>query len=551
MKEDLVVVSVAAVAAVAAMSAALMVLPDELVPWRTGGPRQQGGSVIDASVYGDPVLRRSPPRAVELKVSRTLVPIVDIPDDLTPLEIATRRKPRVLRNWSHVASLGASQWTFDTLRSTFSEGDWALRHVRGQYKSPVFRLEHAKEGAGSALQDLGTWEESDLNTFNGIPFHVFVDTAATPNVPYLYYTAPLDDWRVVGLESDMQGVDKFAVLDPVVVSLTTDAKGQGQEGGDGTDAQQDVPISEDDLQAAAEASVATLWMSHPNVTAHAHYDQSHNFLIQLIGRKRVLLYPPRQYAYLYPFPHTHVSYHQSQVDFADPDVLTFPDFTRAGAVEAILEPGDAIYIPPFWWHRIEALDLSLSMSVVSPSAEEGHLAKASWTKLPFGALESVEQKAVGVQIYLVHLLSRLRGITSPRDYARELYDLRFAALFPESSLEALRVKAAPTEEEDMCLMHRPDKHKFTRDKLPKERIIASARTVAELVNYDEFVETKILQVWLGDYLEDLARWAVGTSRVHLFVAQCLDFDRLPDEAISTIWEEGPAVLSFEDDMVES
>jgi len=531
------------------------VLPDDLVPWRAS--RQPPSPPLqDASVYGDPVLRRSPARAAELRVSRTLVPIVDIPYDLSPIEIATQRKPRVLRNWTYTSSLGACQWTFDSLQTAFQEGDWALRHVRGQYKSPVFRLEQAAQGTGEALDALTTWEKSDLNTFDGIPFHVFVDTATTANVPYLYYTAPLDDWRMVGLGQDMEGVDRLAVADPVVLSLTM----QGEQGNGRSDygpedtegGAQDMSVTDEDLQAAAAAaSVATLWMSHPNVTAHAHYDRSHNFLTQLIGRKRVLLYPPRQHAYLYPFPHTHVSYHQSQVDFNDPDVLTFPDFARAGAVEAVLEPGDTLYIPPFWWHRIEALDLSLSMSVVSPSAEEGHLSKASWTKLPFGSLTTVHEKAIAVQTYMIHLLSRLRGITSPRDFARELYDLRFSSLFPDSSLESLMARAAPRVEEDFCLMQQPELHKKTREQLPKQRIIAAARTVAELVNYDEFVETKILQVWLGDYLEDLARWAVGVSRVHVFVAQCLDFDRLPDEAINTIWEEGPAVLSFENDMAES
>ncbi|MEM9600700.1 MAG: cupin-like domain-containing protein [Pseudomonadota bacterium] len=89
-----------------------------------------------------------------------------------------------------------------------------------------------------------------------------------------------------------------------------------------------------------------------------HYDQSHNIACVGSGRRIFTLYAPDQTRNLYPGPieHTIAGPQMSMVDLSNPDPERFPRFSDAEetALTATLEPGDGLYIPPLWWHRVQA-----------------------------------------------------------------------------------------------------------------------------------------------------------------------------------------------------
>ncbi|KAG2463016.1 HIF1N inhibitor, partial [Polypterus senegalus] len=91
-----------------------------------------------------------------------------------------------------------------------------------------------------------------------------------------------------------------------------------------------------------------------NVTP-AHYDEQQNFFAQIKGYKRCILFPPDQFDRLYPFPVHHPCDRQSQVDFENPDYEKYPNFKNVIGYEAVVGPGDVLYIPMYWWHHIESL----------------------------------------------------------------------------------------------------------------------------------------------------------------------------------------------------
>ena len=45
-----------------------------------------------------------------------------------------------------------------------------------------------------------------------------------------------------------------------------------------------------------------------------------------------------------------------------PDDGRFPDFPALEHFDAILAPGDMLYIPPRWWHYVKSLSVSFSVS---------------------------------------------------------------------------------------------------------------------------------------------------------------------------------------------
>ena len=108
----------------------------------------------------------------------------------------------------------------------------------------------------------------------------------------------------------------------------------------------------------AEASVR-IWIGNKTTVA-AHYDAMDNIACVCAGRRQFTLFPPEQLENLYvgPIDFTPAGQAVSLVDLDEPDFEQFPRFATAleHAQSAVLEPGDAIYIPSMWWHHVKGLE---------------------------------------------------------------------------------------------------------------------------------------------------------------------------------------------------
>lgn len=109
----------------------------------------------------------------------------------------------------------------------------------------------------------------------------------------------------------------------------------------------------------AEVAAPRIWIGN-RATVPAHFDDSHNIACVAAGRRRFTLLPPQCAPMLYlgppdyaptPAPMSVVPNLQT----ADPARYPLVAEALKHAHVAELEPGDAIYMPPLWFHQVEAL----------------------------------------------------------------------------------------------------------------------------------------------------------------------------------------------------
>lgn len=96
------------------------------------------------------------------------------------------------------------------------------------------------------------------------------------------------------------------------------------------------------------------WMGPKGTLTPFHHDLTNNLLVQIMGRKRVHLIPAFEVARMNN--HTHCFAGRSLDDLlGDPDIAAVMQCCDIG-------PGEAIFLPVGWWHHVEGLDMTISMS---------------------------------------------------------------------------------------------------------------------------------------------------------------------------------------------
>jgi ribosomal protein L16 Arg81 hydroxylase len=140
-----------------------------------------------------------------------------------------------------------------------------------------------------------------------------------------------------------------------------------------------------------------------------HYDASYNVFVQLHGSKRFTLLPPSAQVCSYPCLHPSIAHTQ-----ADPEALSAADFwlqcppfprlavdctadnlqqsqllrcrddghqeleeSNLEGYQVELTEGQALLLPPHWWHQVTTLSDSISFNVWSDAEEYGWVHEVS------------------------------------------------------------------------------------------------------------------------------------------------------------------------------
>lgn len=124
-------------------------------------------------------------------------------------------------------------------------------------------------------------------------------------------------------------------------------------------------LNDDSIQVDEPASDGTdinAWFGPGGTVSPLHHDPKHNLLAQVVGSKRILLFPPEASSSLYPHIDRLLS-NTARVDPEKPDYRNFPLFESVSTpLECRLEAGEMLYIPPRYWHHVRALSTSFSVS---------------------------------------------------------------------------------------------------------------------------------------------------------------------------------------------
>jgi hypothetical protein len=118
----------------------------------------------------------------------------------------------------------------------------------------------------------------------------------------------------------------------------------------------DVPVIGEYLDGESP-DTGFFWMGPAGTKTPFHHDLTNNFMAQVIGRKRIKLVPLSDTPYMANHLHCY-----SQVDGSAIDYERFPSMRHAHLIECTLAPGELLFLPIGWWHYVEGLDASVTMT---------------------------------------------------------------------------------------------------------------------------------------------------------------------------------------------
>lgn len=105
------------------------------------------------------------------------------------------------------------------------------------------------------------------------------------------------------------------------------------------------------------------WLGPKGTLTPFHHDLTNNLLVQVIGRKKCHLVPSWEVGRMRNSIHCFSDRAPADWDSSDPALPPL--------LECTIGPGDALFLPIGWWHHVEALDNSISMSFTNFRADNG------------------------------------------------------------------------------------------------------------------------------------------------------------------------------------
>lgn len=273
-----------------------------------------------------------------------------------------------------------------------------------------------------------------------------------------------------------------------------------------------------------------VWTGMKGVVATPHYDKSLNLVLQCFGTKTWTLWSPESLGSLRLHPATHPSRRQARFPFSSrADRYPPPD------LRVEVQPGELLFVPPFWTHAVESTADALSLSVISPSWAEAVGARLSWGGLPFGRVSKAPRsRAMALGRYLRRLVPAVLDGQDAQTFLATVYESRHAT---EEEQEAQEEKehAAVSEGTNgaawqdvvrqacASLLATDGEEETEQGAQPRaeeieKAVVSAVRRAVVWRDMDggngasRKLEPGSVRELLSGYTEELAAWAVGEAR---------------------------------------
>eukprot|EP01114_Cavostelium_apophysatum_P012017 TRINITY_DN2668_c0_g1_i1.p1 TRINITY_DN2668_c0_g1~~TRINITY_DN2668_c0_g1_i1.p1 ORF type:complete len:470 (-),score=102.04 TRINITY_DN2668_c0_g1_i1:612-1985(-) len=271
----------------------------------------------------------------------------------------------------------------------------------------------------------------------------------------------------------------------------------------------------DDVASANDNVKVNLWVGSPEVTTRMHYDASDNIYIQVHGIKKFTIVDPIEYRHLYLFSFLHPGTRQSQADIYHANLTEFPLIAKVKGQEAVLYPGDLLLLPSYWFHHVQAITASFSVSTYILTEQKRHVQDILKEPVPIDKHFWVEaRKECAAQMYIDMIVQKLN--LNSRDFVRSLLQLSYSHFHLDPMLKNAQIFELDlsTHKKTFCL----DCSKYIQDENLRTQLLLSAENIRK--SLARIYEPGVREIAVSYYIEQVASEIVDVKLVHEFFYDC-------------------------------
>lgn len=106
-----------------------------------------------------------------------------------------------------------------------------------------------------------------------------------------------------------------------------------------------------------------LFIGRKNAKTDVHCALTNNFFVNVYGTKRWFVFSPDYNPFIYSPVNWGPGVFGTEVCPIKKDYDTYPLWKYVSGYEFVLEPGDVLYNPPFWWHRVSNESINIAVGL--------------------------------------------------------------------------------------------------------------------------------------------------------------------------------------------